>query len=137
MRAPISFLGGPLPKGYDTHGLGVTRGVWIIFLEMAISILDQPIGVILHTLRQLCLFGLICLKLVEVLIRRDIIVVEVMLHVLLLEEIARVGCRCLGFGQLHSDEAAFDVGVQNALHVAVFNLGERYILVVELVVVLH
>ena len=55
----------------------------------------------------------------------------------LFDDIVSVGCWCLGIGQLHSDEATFDVGVLNALHVAVFDFGERHLLVVELVIVLR
>ena len=55
----------------------------------------------------------------------------------LFDDIVSVGCWCLGIGQLHSDEATFDVGVLNALHVAVLDPRERHVLVVEIVVVFN
>ena len=84
MRAPVSFLNRALPERYDAEGVGVTRRVWVHLLEVSISVLDQPVSVILDSFGKLGIPSLVRLKLIEVLISHHILVGEVKLRVLLL-----------------------------------------------------
>ena len=137
MGAPISFLRRSFPKRDYAKLFGISSCVRILLFQVAVTIFNQAIRVILNFFGELGLASLVSLTLIEVLIIFfETIGVVDFTYILLLVEVARVGRWRLRSDYLNCNEAVFDVRVLDALNIAVFNLGERHVLIVLVIVVL-
>ena len=101
---------------------------------MPVTIFNQSESVILDRLGQLRLSCFICLQLVEILIFLHISFIYICALIFFFMHIARVGGFNVVGSQLHRDKAFINIWVLNALDIAIFNLCERHVLVVLLIV---